>query len=498
MGQRHLHYCRGEDFFAFASEVRGLSVLADTTRTFDNSVLARSLAFDRAPPRGTTLFKGVFGIEGGTLIKIDQHGRFETRRYWTPHPDVRHANRNEAYYIRAYREVLGEAVACRIRRARHVPALMLAGGFDSGAIAGLAGPVLGGKEKSLVCVASVDAENGPARGVRKWAQTLARHMRHLDVRYVTREGLDVYTNMEARFVQTGEPHSPNRYASDALCAAAAGAGARIIMDGHGGDYTLNPRGTGWLARRLMRGDLTSFVSELGAHRRHTGTTLARTLRQELVFPLLPAPLAQSWRRLRAGLSVLSPVSPITRAFLKTAQEDNGVDFHVPSRGSDPVSAMTRVLRRQQSSSAIGGALLAASHGLEFSQPFHDKRVVELALAIPESLHVKHGKDRYLARAALADLYPAEFQERGSANDDLVPDFPAMVERIKPRLFGEIARLEKNPKLSGMFDFRRMRRMLGPAKTITKKNETAARNAVRALLYARFLEWFQRDNRLPDP
>jgi len=48
------------------------------------------------------------------------------------------------------------------------------------------------------------------------------------------------------------------------------------------------------------------------------------------------------------------------------------------------------------------------NGLDFTLPFHDKRVVEFDPAIPEELYVKNGKTRHLARAALKDFYPRKY------------------------------------------------------------------------------------------
>jgi Asparagine synthase len=61
-------------------------------------------------------------------------------------------------------------------------------------------------------------------------------------------------------------------------------------------------------------------------------------------------------------------------------------------------------------------------GLELTRPFHDKCVVELALAIPQDLYVKNGRNRYLACAAFKDIYPPEFQNHWRKNDDEIPEF----------------------------------------------------------------------------
>ncbi len=150
---------------------------------------------------------------------------------------------------------------------------------------------------------------------------------------------------------------------------------------------------------------------------------------------------------------------------------------------------------QQNAPAQGYSISAAAHGLEFTQPFHDKRVVEFGLAIPEELYVKNGKTRYLARAALKDLYPPEYQDRPPGNDDLGPDFLMMAKRIEPRVLAEIDRMEKAGKLSKYFDFPRMRAML-TRRSIEQHasgNEYDTQQAMLAFLAARYIEWFRGDN-----
>jgi asparagine synthase (glutamine-hydrolysing) len=162
---------------------------------------------------------------------------------------------------------------------------------------------------------------------------------------------------------------------------------------------------------------------------------------------------------------------------------------------DPADSMLRVLRRIQDRQAMGSSIPAAAHGLEFTQPFHDKRVIELGLAIPEPLHFKNGRTRHVARTALADLLPPEYQDRPPGNDDLVPDFLMMAKRVEPRVLAEIERMERSPRLAKFFDFGRMRAML-TRRTVDQHNsgsEYDTQQAQLAFLQARYIAWFKGDN-----
>jgi asparagine synthase (glutamine-hydrolysing) len=133
---------------------------------------------------------------------------------------------------------------------------------------------------------------------------------------------------------------------------------------------------------------------------------------------------------------------------------------------------------------------AAHHGLEFTQPFHDKRVVEFGLAIPGEFHVKAGRPRAIPLAALHDLYPPEFQQRMPSREYIGGDFGGMADRIRPYVLGEIDRMEKEGRLSRYFDFKRMRRMVAAR---SERESFNSKMGFRAFMYARFVEWFEGRN-----
>jgi asparagine synthase (glutamine-hydrolysing) len=494
MGQRHVFFHEGEGFFAFATEIKGLWALPDVPRELIEDRFVAGQALGDALEIGTTVYVGISALPGGSIGSLDTDGRFAWRRYWEPRADPAHEGQDEAYYIRTYREVLAEAVACRLRRALHPAGLFMSGGFDTGAICALAGPVIAPQGRKLVAASSVMPEGyeGAVPQCRHWVEVCRRAMPHLAVRYVTPDGLDIFTRMEEGFLANDMAHSPNRYITDALFAAVKAGGARIVMDGFGGDYTVNPRGQNALARLLVRGKWRRFFAEYAAVKRRLRLDTRRTLVRHVLYPMLPGWLARA-RTMRAnGLRLFGPTRPLADSMLKLERARPRRSRHSPI--GDPRDNMLGALGRLQNAPAMGGSIPAAWHGLEFTQPFHDKRVVEFGLAIPEDLYLKEGKERWLARKALADLYPPEFQERMPGNDALGPDFLTMARRIEPKVLAEIDRMENAGKLSRYFDFPRMRRMfMHRSDGDDSVNQMAARQAANVFLRARYLEWFTGQN-----
>jgi asparagine synthase (glutamine-hydrolysing) len=502
LGQRYVHFHRGKGFFVFATDIKALWSYPDVPRVLSEEGIGRLLFRVGPPKEGATYFDGIYGLPGATIMVVETSGAERRFRYWEPHADPDHEGRDETYYVEAYRRVLGEAVACRIRRTLRSPGLLFSGGYDSAAIAGLAGPILAASGRKLIAAASVMPADysGSIRHARPWVAMCARDMPHLDVRYVTREGKTVLSGLEQAFAVTELPASPSNFARRELLSTLVGAGATLIMDGHGGDYTLHPRGQAALARFLASFRFRRFVPEFRGHLHLSGHSLWTTLRADIASFLLPRFAVALWRRVRRGAAPPWSDSPINSAFAERLFAQGGVGMTATSPAErsplDMRAKMAFAQQRVRAGAAPGLTAFAATHRLEVTRPFHDKRVAELALAIPQQLYVKNGRHRYLACAALKDVYPREFQTRSRQNDDVVPDFQRVAKSIEPQILAEIVRMEKLDNVAQYIDFEKTRSLLAsrPADDHNSGWEQETHFALKAFITARYLEWFHRGNR----
>ena len=494
MGQRHVFVHSGNGFFAFASEKKGLWALPDVPRELPDSLIAKRLLrsddLGHCDPRDPPA-DGIAAVPGGCVLTVGPDGALELHQYWSPLADPGHVGRDLDHYVAAYREVLREAVECRVRRADRQPGLFFSGGFDSASIVALAGPVLVAKGLKFVGAASVMPKGyeGPYYDARPAVEMCEKALPHLDVRYITGEGIDLFTGLDRSLMVNDVAPGPERYINDAMYEAIAGAGSRICMDGHGGDYTLNPTGNRFLVGQLLAGNFRVFAREWIAHKRKTGSSHVGVFVSQILMQLAPVTIIR-FRRWRAGVAAFGPATPIAKGFAKRARRWGIKPRPVPMSRSKR-GLMRQILVRLQSTFMIYGGGAAALHGLEFTQPFHDKRVVELALAIPEEFHVRDGRERFLAITALKDVLPRAFQNRGKAYDQRAPDAADMIERVLPQVLAEIDRMENVGKLTAYFDFPRMRRMFQqPPKGAHRANPQHYLPAVVALQMARYVERFR--------
>jgi asparagine synthase (glutamine-hydrolysing) len=492
MGQRYVHYHRTQHFFAFATEIKALWALPDVPRELNEQQLGRFLVADLRPRDGGTLFEEIFGLPGGTTMTVRHGGKLSHQQYWQPAAAAEHLFQDEGYYLETYRRILGEAVNCRIRRLIAPPALCLSAGYDSAGIAGMCGPVLTAQQRKLITVSSVlpKDHSGACRDMRSWVELCRRHMPHLDVRYFVRrpERLDI--ELGTACGTADDVPSPVSHILDGLFGIAATAGAGLVMDGIGGDWTLNPRGGKALAYFLRKGKVTRFLSELRAYRHASGRSFCGILRTNVGFALSPAWLRRAWLDLR-GLGPKQLNRFVAPVFLRELRESGSIDptsLSGTQSGVGMRQAVARQLRDFANRPRSHYANEAAAYGLELTRPMLDKRAVEFGLAVPEDFYLVKGHRRYLARRALADVYPREYQNRGEHQDPFDPDFAETFREALPQIRGRLKRMRNDAFVRKYLAVDELGRSCAQprSKPIDAANATYALRAFKAAVYINWL------------
>lgn len=498
MGQRGLYVHASDRIVAFASEVKPLFALPEVPHRLNEEGIARRLLIPVDPDPDVTLYEGVTILPGGMLRWFDDAGGCGERRFWEPHAAPEHVGRDDAYYLEAYRSVVEEAIACRVRRLEKPPCLMFSGGFDSGTIAAVAAPIMAARGQALVAVTSVlnEGERSPRGDSRALAEAFAGR-EGLALHTVSRGNDTLMTALEDGFAHTGECLGFD-YVRAAGYALGRREGARLAMDGHGGDYTVNMLDAGMLGRILRRGDVRRFWRELRARRAYTGRSLAAILYGDVLRPLMPQCLMRAlfdWRD--------SSVPLWQRRYLR---EDFALK-HVAGGTVDPRRLRhPRVnwlrwqerwahMQRLMMLGPPSPANMAAWHGLDFTRPYHDIRIVELALAIPEHLQFRDGRERWLARTALADCLPPSLIARKPGNTPERPGQEAMFAEALPSGLAVLEEAGPDSAASRYVDLGKLRAAIAEAGSTAQgwRNPITTSGAANSLLIARFVNWFSRGN-----
>lgn len=393
LGLKPLAYCHvGRTFYA-ASEIRQLLAIPAVPRTPNEGMVGEYLA-ESITDNEETLYVAIQRLPPAHILTVRSSGAAVVR-YWDSDINARASSGSEAEHAEQVLELLTAAVRCRVRD-RALVGAQLSGGVDSTAVVGLARHLMSSPDCPrfrLECFATTyeghpEADERVAIEAAAGAFGLRPHLLPAG-----RPGRRDFAAWSARDLDL--PPYPGDLSSDPMMAAARGRGCSVLLTGNGGDEWFWGFEGAW-ARRVGRFHAASTLGErLGAGRQLVAAVMAS---------VLPTGLA---RRLRAVRRRRTPLPWIPRDFRRRVALDDrlalGWNVRTP-RSPREITAMA----------LDHGALVhgrevaeryAAAFGIEERHPFHDRRIIEFALALPPDRLLRDGTHKLVLREALAGRVP---------------------------------------------------------------------------------------------
>ena len=440
MGQRPLHYHRGNGFFAFASMPSGLHALPEVPRRPDLSSVIRFL--ERAPPSGS-FFEGVERVEPGHILTVTPE-RIVSRRYWNP-SRIGPTFRTAAEAQEAFRERLDQAVAARLRGADNRIGAHLSGGLDSAAVATSAAGLLApaGDVFAFTAVPGNPALSGPGRIEDEGplaAATAAGYpnIKHIPIAIPRASPLD-FLDRDLCLNEQIVTNICNNVWVGAINDAARERGLSVLLTGSMGNLSFSYSGQEALSHLFVRGQwgrLARVMAELRRGKRGWPGLVKQTIE-----PFLPT----GHRNAQPGLT-LPAVAKFARAEAAKALR--------PS--ADAFAIRLRALQRVDIGNFGKGVL--AGWGLDIRDPTADRRLVEFALALPVEHFLAGGTARGLARQGLADRLPPSVLDEHRRGYQGAGWHEGVTER-RAHLLDELAAIARCPAATAILDMPRLQTLV---------------------------------------
>jgi asparagine synthase (glutamine-hydrolysing) len=408
LGQRPLFFIRRPGFIAFASMPRGLHALSEVERRPDTDSVARFLA--HLPQSGSrSFFAEVQRVEPGHVVTLTP-AAVSSRHYWRPRRRTLRLGRFEDY-VEAYRAELDRAVSTRLRGSGAVTSTHLSGGWDSGAVTATAARLLGAGG-TLAAFTSVPRVSGTdSEG------------RFGDEGPLAAETASLYPNIVHRFLPNPGESPIDRLDEDlafyerplfnpcnhvwlaGLRRAARGAGARVLLSGEIGNWTISAGRTALLADYLREGrPLAAWRSAKSLVR--SGGARWRGALASAFGPWIPEAV---WKRLQ-------PLSSDPAGQVRPALQPELLAGMAEAEAALP--PQRRLDRFEHTMAALSAMdfgehrkAILAGWGLDKRDPTADVRLIEFCLSLPTDMLLDSRRRRPLARAALADRLPAAVLDR---------------------------------------------------------------------------------------
>lgn len=365
----------------------------------------------RPRPLRSSPLKRVSKLPPASCLVIEG-GRSRIERYWSPDPGRELVYARQEDYEQQYRELLFQAIACRLEAAGPVFA-ELSGGLDSSSIVCLGERLIRENKVSTPELRTVSYvfTDSPTSDERKYIGAVERAL--------GRKGLHI-DNKDAPLLAV--PPGPSSFQPDLpvgqlvyfarnqhLADRMAEHGSRVLLRGFGGD-------------QITWGDVGLLPFEIGDHlvTGRWGRALRSTRQWAIagkapshqvlwrggIWPLLPRQIRKYASSFAVPLGGWFHPEFVRRLDLRdaTLEPPSDIRFRLPSQANQygMISEMTQLV----------GWEFILDHGcVDCRFPFFDRRLVEFALATPMEKMVSPTEPRRLARQALRDLLPPEIQSR---------------------------------------------------------------------------------------
>ena len=397
-GLRPLYYRDASGHFACASDLQ--SLVRDRPASIDEGLVAEWLTGAPAS-HSDTLYAGVGRLPMAHYLDLRQ-GSSIRRQYWMPSIDAALAERDSDQRAAAFVEVLKDAVTARTAGVNRA-ALWLSGGLDSSTLAALLRDSYAGQWRcsTLVHRASGIDEREFAAAV---AAVTRAHHTVIEAPDVTLNDIteDIAATLDVPSPPNGLQSMPGRRqtVADGFAVALSGLGSDEWFGGSFLSY-------GDLARS---GQYAELAKTVWADRHREESTRVRL--QIAAWSLCP-PWVQRGVRTALGRKLTPPwISP--RLARATGLEERLRTNEIASPDLALLSQRALYDDANRGGYVAGTEMQERANaccGLDERYPFHDRRVIELSLSLPESDRWSGGRYKGIIRRAMAGRLPAAVIER---------------------------------------------------------------------------------------
>jgi len=461
-GEKPLYWSRNEDHYVFGSEIKALLALGAPAK--DNSArVVDYLVYGYLDHTTETMYDGIFQVQPGAILTINEDGDQSVKTYWTLKP------KNEGITTAAeasakYRQLFYDSVKLRLRS--DVPiGSCLSGGLDSASIVAVAHDIAHQSATHLEHKTFTAYAEDKKYDEREYSRVLNKKL-SLQAFELEPDPTKILSDLPLLLWHQDEPFlSLSMYAQWLVMKRVRQEGVTVVLDGQGGDETLAgymPYFGSLMAQLIRSGRWVRAWREWQYIRRNHPRSIPDIL-PSLVLYLVP-----SWLRpvivSRSGKSEIRALRPNIRKNF----------FHAPSLPQPFSSQLKNHLYRLLTGPGLRALLhsedrnsMAAS--VESRVPFLDHRLAEFTLGLPDHLLISNGVTKPLLRQALSNLLPPAIRDRRDKMGFVVPQQEWMRTVLRQTI--EEALLAKNPRLEKYLDLSIVRDVVQDFMA-SKNNQTA--------------------------
>jgi len=453
MGVRPFYYHLSDTHFIFAS---GLNVFVElpgfepekSQKWMAEYLVGLSMSFTE------TAYTNIKKLAPAHCLIITSE-RHKLRQYFQFSPETTLKLKDSREYVEVYRELLEEAIRCRVRSDYKI-GTELSGGIDSSTVTAYASLLMSQPEKDLHSFSFIDFEQES-----KLIHSIINNYKLVDAHFFS-YAKTFYLKQKGMLRALGILGYPVEHVigvwHESFYVGAEELNIRTLLSGFGGDEFVTSSAGLVLVELLYQKRFIQLYKNLH------GSPIIRLLRilkkianypehrNQMYNPIIYAALSQRWPFHLVRKDLVDKYD-LQKRFIQRARMDSGYtrlnDYILGNRWAPFVSTRME-----------NGSLMAAARKIEYRWPLLDVRLVKLFLSIPSKEKYANGMGRLLHRKAVNNIIPEEvvwkpskymgvlqnpgcmYQSQEESVDDLHLELLGMIDRKK--LLSNIERIKIKP------------------------------------------------------
>lgn len=404
-GEKPLFYTQvGSDWY-FASEAKALFKHPDIPARPNERALFHYLRFFRPPSGEDSYFAGIMMVEPGTYMVLSRDHMRKTR-YWDLPAKAATSPLDEPQAIAQFLTLFTDAVKIRLRADVRV-GTMLSGGLDSTSIIRTVADLLASDSSALRVVGpSLQAFNAsfPGERIDETARVddlcAAIHLTAHKVFPMEEQDIEALVSEVAYHIEMPFFGSVP-LVHTLLMRKARAAGVKVLLNGHAADEVFAGYPEVYCpavaADAIRHGHWCRGVGEMLQAKRRHNVSWHRTV----FHYLLPWRVSRWLGRDDDYGTFFAP---------HLLQQQQQVWARIPPKQFPGATELERVMKRHLLAQIVPDWLaledrISMSASIESRLPFLDYRLVEFAFSLGDRLKIRHGRTKYLVRAAMQNRLP---------------------------------------------------------------------------------------------
>jgi len=438
LAQRYLAYYCKEGEVCFATVYQPILAFLGKERTRISrewiATAYQDCTADTFRIPGKTVYEDVYHVEPGKYIKINMLSmQAEKHTYWNPvKRNKRTVKMNDEEYRKLFLSVFEKAVS-GLLRANGETGIMLSGGLDSSSVAAMAATHLHKYGKKLYSYTAVPAEGFRYKNTNFYIENekelvLAQQKMHPNIvpAFVNVEELNCFSKLD-RFVEMyREPVKPalNMINVEAMAAAAAKDGCKILLSGQNGNATISYGNIlTYVYQKCVSGHFLAAYKEAKAF-----CKLRKVARKKLLEVFLKTLKEEHLTNPEPGKDCLLREADIRKYRIlklqKKIQKERGTGSMDSQKQRKGFCFMPLVFQHM----GFYGTYSSLEHGVLSLDPTLTKEVIDLCMQLPIDCYVHNGKERRMVRDYMKGYVPEVILENHTGRGIQAADFAYRINR----------------------------------------------------------------------